>query len=79
MGVPVGSPGDPLDLLIVGAGPSGVDLAHHAAHDFPEWAWEIHEALLQSGVGGAGKLMVLLQRWSGQRPPVGLTPVWWTP
>lgn len=45
MGILVGSPGDPLDLLIVGAGLSGVDLAHHVAHDFPEWTWEIHEVL----------------------------------
>lgn len=44
MGTLAGSPDNPLDLLIVGAGLSGVDLAHHVAHDFPEWTWEIHDA-----------------------------------
>ncbi|WP_291480214.1 NAD(P)/FAD-dependent oxidoreductase [Corynebacterium sp.] len=39
-----GSPENPLDLLIVGAGLSGVDLAHHVARNFPDWSWEIHDA-----------------------------------
>ena len=34
---------NPLDLLIVGAGMSGVDLAHHVAAAFPRWSWEIHD------------------------------------
>lgn len=29
----------PLDLLIVGAGLSGVDLAEHVHHAFPHWRW----------------------------------------
>lgn len=33
----------PLDLLIVGAGLSGIDLAHHVARNFPHWSWEIHD------------------------------------
>lgn len=33
----------PLDLLIVGAGLSGIDLAHHVAQSFPHWSWEIHD------------------------------------
>ena len=33
----------PLDLLIVGAGISGIDLAHHVSHHFPHWSWEIHD------------------------------------
>lgn len=33
----------PLDLLIVGAGLSGIDLAHHVAQNFPHWSWEIHD------------------------------------
>lgn len=40
----VGSPDNPLDLLIVGAGLSGVDLAHHVSQAFPNWSWEIHDA-----------------------------------
>ncbi|MGV0869100.1 flavin-containing monooxygenase [Corynebacterium kalidii] len=39
-----GSPENPLDLLIVGAGLSGVDLAHHVSRNFPQWNWEIHDA-----------------------------------
>ena len=38
------TPENPLDLLIVGAGLSGVDLAHHVARAFPHWDWEIHDA-----------------------------------
>ena len=41
---PGAAPGDPLDLLIVGAGLSGIDLAHHVHHAFPGWRWEIHDA-----------------------------------
>lgn len=33
----------PLDLLIVGAGLSGIDLAHHVSREFPHWNWEIHD------------------------------------
>lgn len=40
----------PLDLLIVGAGISGIDLAHHVRQAFPRWSWEIHDA--QDDVGG---------------------------
>jgi monooxygenase len=39
-----GSPENPLDLLIVGAGLSGVDLAYHVSRNFPQWNWEIHDA-----------------------------------
>ena len=38
------SPENPLDLLIVGAGISGIDLAHHVGRAFPHWSWEIHDA-----------------------------------
>ncbi|MEY8566558.1 alpha/beta fold hydrolase [Corynebacteriaceae bacterium 7-707] len=38
-----GTPDQPLDLLIVGAGLSGIDLAHHVAQNFPHWSWEIHD------------------------------------
>lgn len=41
---PSGTPENPLDLLIVGAGMSGVDLAHHVSRAFPRWEWEIHDA-----------------------------------
>lgn len=41
---PGAAPGDPLDLLIVGAGLSGIDLAHHVHRAFPDWRWEIHDA-----------------------------------
>lgn len=34
---------EPLDLLIVGAGISGIDLAHHVLENFPDWRWEIHD------------------------------------
>ena len=37
------SPENPLDLLIVGAGISGIDLAHHVSRAFPRWNWEIHD------------------------------------
>lgn len=30
-----------LDLLIVGAGIAGIDLAHHIVSEFPGWSWEI--------------------------------------
>lgn len=33
------SPESPLDLVIVGAGISGVDLAHHVHNNFPDWEW----------------------------------------
>lgn len=33
----------PLDLLIVGAGISGIGLAHHVSENFPDWSWEIHD------------------------------------
>lgn len=36
-----GSRENPLDLLIVGAGISGIDLAHHVAKHFPQWKWRI--------------------------------------
>src|SRR5699024_2040815 len=41
---PSGTPENPLDLLIVGAGMSGVDLAHHVSRAFPRWEREIHDA-----------------------------------
>ena len=41
---PGASPENPLDLLIVGAGISGIDLAHHVNRAFPRWNWEIHDA-----------------------------------
>ena len=40
----------PLDLLIVGSGIAGIDLAHHVSEAFPQWQWEIHD--VQSDVGG---------------------------
>ncbi|MGO3363310.1 MAG: flavin-containing monooxygenase [Corynebacterium sp.] len=49
-GTPTGTAENPLDLLIVGAGLSGIDLAHHVAHEFPDWDWEIHDA--NSDLGG---------------------------
>ena len=45
-----GTPENPLDLLIVGAGLSGVDLAHHVSRAFPTWSWEMHDA--NSDLGG---------------------------
>ncbi|ANI92953.1 flavin-containing monooxygenase [Dietzia timorensis] len=45
-----GTQDSPLDLLIVGAGIAGIDLAHHVAEAFPAWQWEIHD--VQSDVGG---------------------------
>ncbi len=39
-----GTPDQPLDLLIVGAGLSGINVAHHVAQNFPEWQWEMHDA-----------------------------------
>ena len=41
---PGASPEIPLDLLIVGAGISGIDLAHHVNATFPHWNWEIHDS-----------------------------------
>jgi monooxygenase len=41
---PAGTLENPLDLLIVGAGISGIDLAHHVRNAFPRWSWEIHDA-----------------------------------
>ncbi|MCD2262202.1 NAD(P)/FAD-dependent oxidoreductase [Dietzia aurantiaca] len=41
---PGATPENPLDLLIVGAGISGIDLAHHVNRTFPQWEWEIHDA-----------------------------------
>ncbi|WP_066586886.1 alpha/beta fold hydrolase [Corynebacterium provencense] len=38
-----GTADNPLDLLIVGAGLSGIDLAHHVSANFPDWTWEIHD------------------------------------
>lgn len=34
---------DTLDLVIVGAGLSGINLAHHVAENFPSWRWQILE------------------------------------
>lgn len=47
---PAGAPENPLDLLIVGAGISGIDLAHHVSTTFPHWSWEVHDA--QDDLGG---------------------------
>ncbi|WP_295643660.1 NAD(P)/FAD-dependent oxidoreductase [uncultured Corynebacterium sp.] len=44
------TPDNPLDLLIVGAGISGIDLAHHVAKNFPQWSWAIVDS--NSDVGG---------------------------
>ena len=44
------SPENPLDLFIVGAGLSGVDLAHHVNENFPDWNWEIVDS--NKKVGG---------------------------
>jgi monooxygenase len=41
---------DPLDLLIVGAGIAGIDLAHHVNRDFPGWNWEIVDS--NTDIGG---------------------------
>jgi monooxygenase len=43
MATETGTLDQPLDLLIVGAGLSGIDLAHHVAQSFPHWSWEIHD------------------------------------
>lgn len=32
---------EPLDLLIVGAGIAGIDMAHHVVNNFPDWTWEV--------------------------------------
>lgn len=41
---------DPLDLVIVGAGISGIDLSHHVRQAFPHWSWEVHD--VQEDLGG---------------------------
>ena len=41
---PGSSPENPLDLLIVGAGISGINLAHHVNQAFPHWNWEVHDS-----------------------------------
>lgn len=43
MATDTGTRDRPLDLLIVGAGLSGIDLAHHVAETFPDWSWQIHD------------------------------------
>ena len=45
-----GTQDNPLDLLIVGSGIAGIDLAHHVSEAFPDWQWEVHD--IQSDVGG---------------------------
>lgn len=47
---PASTPERPLDLLIIGAGISGVDLGYHVNKNFPGWDWEIHDN--HSDVGG---------------------------
>ena len=49
-GTDTGTIDRPLELLIVGAGLSGIDMAHHVAANFPDWDWEIHDA--HSDLGG---------------------------
>ncbi|HIW95421.1 MAG TPA: NAD(P)/FAD-dependent oxidoreductase [Candidatus Corynebacterium gallistercoris] len=44
------SQGSPLDLLIVGAGLSGIDLAHYVNKHFPHWNWAAVDS--NSDVGG---------------------------
>lgn len=39
-----------LDLLIVGAGIAGIDLAHHVVNEFPGWNWKIVDS--NSDIGG---------------------------
>lgn len=41
---------NPLDLLIVGAGLSGIDMAHHVNENLPDWEWRIVDS--NSAVGG---------------------------
>ena len=41
---------NPLDLFIVGAGLSGIDLAHHVNENFPDWNWQIVDS--NKAVGG---------------------------
>ncbi|KAB3519209.1 NAD(P)-binding protein [Corynebacterium sp. zg254] len=48
--LPITSADAPLDLLIIGAGVSGVDLAHHISKDFPQWNWAIVDS--NSDIGG---------------------------
>ncbi|RAV31462.1 alpha/beta fold hydrolase [Corynebacterium heidelbergense] len=38
-----------LDLLIVGAGLSGVDMAYHVSRAFPDWRWEVHDTHAEMG------------------------------
>ncbi len=41
---------EPLDLLIIGAGISGIDIAHHVAKEFPHWNWRVIDS--NSDIGG---------------------------
>ena len=41
---------EPLDLLIVGAGLSAVDMAHHVHKNFPNWNWAVVDS--NSDIGG---------------------------
>ncbi|MEJ5918783.1 alpha/beta fold hydrolase [Corynebacterium sp. H78] len=45
-----GTVDNPLDLLIVGAGLSGINMAHHVAENFPSWSWEMHD--VHDDIGG---------------------------
>jgi monooxygenase len=40
----------PLDLLIVGAGIAGIDMAHHVVNEFPSWNWTIVDS--NDDIGG---------------------------
>ncbi|MGO1948004.1 MAG: flavin-containing monooxygenase [Mycobacteriaceae bacterium] len=42
--------GAPLDLLIVGAGIAGIDMAHHVVKEFPGWSWTIIDS--NDDIGG---------------------------
>ncbi|WP_151903639.1 flavin-containing monooxygenase [Corynebacterium urogenitale] len=44
------SPDSPHDLVIIGAGLSGVDLAHHVSRNFPDWDWVAVDS--NSDIGG---------------------------
>ena len=41
---------EPLDLLIVGAGIAGVDMAHHVVNEFPGWNWTMIDS--NDDIGG---------------------------
>ena len=41
---------NPLDLFIVGAGLSGIDMTHHVNENFPDWNWQIVDS--NKAVGG---------------------------